>query len=314
MGAIVKQEMPRCAGTQRGKCGYPLRTKLELMRNHCSACFIEWLDSLIQITVIYHKNCYDGYGAAWVFNKRFPNIINFVAANYGDDFPNLPLTSNIFIVDFSYPRSILERARLKYLSLTILDHHKTAEADLTAFPNAIFDMQRSGAMLSWDYLYAPEQSPALISYIQDQDLWRLKLPYSKEVLAALRSYRMDFSTWNGLEHMIPQLKSDGIAILRQQDMVVEIMCNNATMRNIAGFKIPVTNATCYFSEVGEALCIRYPHALFAAYYLDRNDEKRQWGLRAINDDFDVSIVAKKYGGGGHKNAAGFTTPLNWLGE
>jgi hypothetical protein len=68
--------------------------------------------------------------------------------------------------------------------------------------------------------------------------------------------------------------------------------------------VPVANATVFFSEVGERLLEMYPEAPFSAYYQDRQDGKRQWGLRS-RPGFDCSEVAAAFGGGGHKQAAGF---------
>ena len=85
------------------------------------------------------------------------------------------------------------------------------------------------------------------------------------------------------------------------------MCRQAVMREVGGHKVPVANGTVFFSEVGEELCKAYPEAPFAAYYMDRADGKRQWGLRS-RTGFDVSAIAKQYGGGGHQAAAGFTEP------
>ena len=45
-------------------------------------------------------------------------------------------------------------------------------------------------------------------------------------------------------------------------------------------------------------------AYFIAAYKDMAD-RRLWSLRSLGD-FDVGAVAKARGGGGHKNAAGFT--------
>ena len=87
--------------------------------------------------------------------------------------------------------------------------------------------------------------------------------------------------------------------------MVEMMADQATVRQVGGHTVPVVNATAYFSEVGEVLCMRFPDAPFTAYYFDRADGKRQWGLRS-RGGFDVSEVAKTYGGGGHAAAAGFT--------
>lgn len=317
---VRMNDRDRCQGTQRGVCGYPLHTEVERMRHRCSTCFQEWIGGIQHPVVIYHDVCYDGFGAAWVFYKQFRDTARYIPATYGAAFPeNIKHGSDVFIVDFSYPRAVLmknlllEHLKKKSIYLVILDHHKSAEEDLRGIPNAIFNMEKSGAMMAWEYLFAPEPPPALINYIMDRDLWKFRLPYSREIGAALRSYRMDFETWNGLEMKIQQLKVDGIAILRQQDQTVEQMCRNAVIRNIGGYDIPVVNCTCYFSEVCETLIEIYPKAICAASYFDRYDKNRQWSLRS-KGEFDCTLIARQYGGGGHKNAAGFTTELNWLGE
>jgi len=75
---------------------------------------------------------------------------------------------------------------------------------------------------------------------------------------------------------------------------------------IAGYQVPVVNLSDNISEVGNALCKRFPEYPFSVSYCDRSDGQRSWSLRSIGD-FDVSDIAKKFGGGGHRNAAGFTT-------
>jgi len=76
------------------------------------------------------------------------------------------------------------------------------------------------------------------------------------------------------------------------------------------YLVPVTNATVAFSEVADELLTRHPQARFAAYYLDRADGLRQWGMRS-REDFDCSVIAKAFGGGGHKQASGFTQKIPW---
>ena len=65
------------------------------------------------------------------------------------------------------------------------------------------------------------------------------------------------------------------------------------------------------SEHVGRLLEKNPDALFAAGYFQRADRKWQFSLRS-REGFDVSEVAKKYGGGGHAPAAGFeVTILPW---
>ena len=48
---------------------------------------------------------------------------------------------------------------------------------------------------------------------------------------------------------------------------------------------------------------------FAVCYWDTL-QGRVFSLRSTDDGMDVSEIAKQYGGGGHRNAAGFTVSLD----
>jgi nanoRNase/pAp phosphatase (c-di-AMP/oligoRNAs hydrolase) len=70
-----------------------------------------------------------------------------------------------------------------------------------------------------------------------------------------------------------------------------------------GHKVLAVNATCLMSEIGERLAQGRP---FGATYFVREDGKRVWSLRSCEGGIDVSDVARRRGGGGHRAAAGFT--------
>ncbi len=252
--------------------------------------------------VLYHKNCDDGFGAAWVAWKALADQAEFFAVQYGESPPELPDGSTVTIVDFAYPRDTLIGLSERMESLRVLDHHKTAAEDLAGLDFATFDMHKSGAILAWEYWFPGEPAPLLLQYIQDRDLWLFQLEYSSEVSAALSSYPKDFEVWNSLA--VDDLAKDGVAIQRAINVQVLKHVENATIRDVGGYLVPVVNATCYFSEIGDQLNAHYPDMPFAACYCDRADGKRQWSLRS-RGNFDVSEIAKHSGGGGHRNSAGF---------
>lgn len=272
--------------------------------------------------VLYHANCYDGFGSALAGWKLLGDLAKYIPVKYGDPVPELPPEAHVVIADFSWPKAqILELAE-KVAFVSVVDHHKTAQADLTSIPAhpklyVKFDMEMSGATLAWEFFHQGDPPPLIFRYLEDRDLWRFKLPFSREVSACLQSHPYDFGAFDSfgydLEGHFDSIKDEGTAILRAKQQMVEQMADHAVLRVIGGEKVYVANATVYFSEVGESLCKRHPNTPFAAYYMDRGDGKRQWGLRSLNG-FDVSAIAKKYGGGGHAAAAGFVTDLTWLGD
>ena len=260
-----------------------------------------------QNIVIYHGNCPDGFGAALACWTCFGAAAEYIPAAYGDNPPDVK-GRHVHIVDFSFPRETLERMHAEAASLRVIDHHKTAKEDLSDLDYATFDMGHSGAVLTWQELYPHEDVPILLLYIEDRDLWLWKLNNSHAVSLALWALPRDFESWSIHLHDISQLEMSGSWMVEYQRCLVSQMADNARFGRLGGYLVPIVNATACFSEVGDELCRRYPERPFAAYYFDRADGKRQWGLRSRRG-FDVSVVAKSYGGGGHPAAAGFTEDL-----
>ena len=261
--------------------------------------------------VLYHGNCPDGFGAAWAAWRALGYSATYLPVLYGQPVPELPGAPTVTIVDFSYPRDVLLSLRERCSSLDVLDHHQTAEAELRGLDFCVFDMTKSGAVLAWEWFHPHTDIPLLLKYVQDRDLWKFQLPQSRAVTAWLWSHPRIFETWTELSGQLERdfagVAKEGGAALRLQDQQVEVMCRQAVVTEVGDYRVPVANATVFFSDVGERLCQLYPDAPFAAYYLDRADGIRQWGLRS-RGDFDVSLVAKSYGGGGHLAAAGFVQP------
>jgi len=281
---------------------------------------------------IYHGGCDDGFAAAWVVRKALKGNVDFHHGTYQQD-PPPHAGRDIIMVDFSYKRPVLTEMAKHANSILILDHHKTAQEDLADIPAprsfeawrkfvwlempnvvprrhmaALFDMERSGAALAWDYFIGSER-PTFIDYIQDRDLWRKQLPGGDEFTIALRSYPQYFEVWDELiGRGVKSLIDEGTAIQRYYRLRVEELKRHAYRARIGEHAIWITNAP-YFaaSEVAGELAERNGVA-FGACYFEVAPGKYQYSLRS-RGDFDVSAVARRFGGGGHQSAAGFTTPV-----
>jgi oligoribonuclease NrnB/cAMP/cGMP phosphodiesterase (DHH superfamily) len=294
---------------------------------------------IVKTYILYHGNCPDGCGAATAAWIKLGDDAEYVPVSYGKPLPEMDAGSKVFIVDFSYPRQQLLSLAKRMNRVVVLDHHATAQQDLAGLElpgedsEIQFDMSKSGAVLAWEF-FQGEDVPDFILYLQDRDLWQFKLPKSREVSAAIGSYPMDFRTWANwldVETIIDDLAGEGETCLRLKNQQVQNMVKHhrraildgkhkgiqfvpkAGENEVNGFGVtvepdqwacPVSNASVFFSEVGEALLELYPDAPFSAYYADRADGKQQWGLRS-RPEFDCSVIAKAFGGGGHKQASGF---------
>ncbi|MFN8526934.1 MAG: DHHA1 domain-containing protein [Chloroflexota bacterium] len=253
--------------------------------------------------VLYHGNCPDGFGGAWSVRKALGDAVQYIPVEHGAPPPALPANAAVVLIDFAYRRDVMLEMRTAVASLLVLDHHKTAEADLAGLDFAIFDMDRSGARIAWDHFHPGVTPPALILHVEDRDLWRHALPRTREISAALASYPFDFRVWDGLD--VDSLAAEGSAILRFKDQTVQSILNFARMGTVGGHNVPIVNASTHLSDIGAALLARYPDAPFVAAYHDDAAGRRRWSLRS-REGFDVGDLARSLGGGGHARASGFS--------
>lgn len=277
--------------------------------------------------IIYHADCFDGIAGAWVIkyylamnpdgNKHF-----LFPARHGDDPPSVDGDSVIYMVDFSYPRPVMNLL-LKRTNgrMRVFDHHKTAQEALANFPNAVFDMDRSGAGISWDELFKGSPRPLAIDLVEDRDLWRFNREATRPFIASLASRNLTPTNFQYVVNDTEKFIEEGYPIVSYIEQYGEKLAETSVVCNIAGHDVPVIN--CPYMNISDHLDVllkHYPLAPFAAAFFQRHDKTRtdtvwQFSLRSKVNGLDVSEIAKKFGGGGHRNAAGFQvqslTEVGW---
>jgi oligoribonuclease NrnB/cAMP/cGMP phosphodiesterase (DHH superfamily) len=284
----------------------------------------------MRLFCIYHSNCDDGFAAACVVRSAVgADRVEFYPGQYQRDPPDVT-GRHVLLVDFSYKRPVLLEMASKAKSIVILDHHHTAAQDLFGFRepapfaewqdetlglvadsnppvSALFDMARSGAGLTWDFLTGGRARPAFIDYIEDRDLWRKSLPGGDEFTIALRSHPQDLDTWTALMAAGPQpLIEEGRSIQRYYRLRVDELKRAAYPATLAGVPLWIANAP-YFaaSEIAGEIA---EHTGAGACYFEVGAGRWQYSLRS-RGAVDVSAIAVQFGGGGHKSAAGFTVDV-----
>lgn len=295
--------------------------------------------------VIYHGGgCQDGHAAAWAVWQAFGDAPVYRPAVYGDR-PPVVRGEHVVILDFSWPAAELLAMAGDAASLLVLDHHVTAQADLEWLPEvapswlahrqrvelatgsgqlsragAFFDMDRSGCSLAWEAFHPHRPMPTLLRHVEDRDLWRWRLPRTRELMSAVFSYPMTFDAWDvlvaraSMPETLAALADEGVAIERARaKTIADLIEAGVQFMTIGGTTVPVLNVPkSLASDTGHLLAEDAP---FAATYVDRPDGRREFSLRSrAPDGRDVSAVARAHGGGGHKHAAGFLAPAGWRGD
>lgn len=271
--------------------------------------------------VCFHAGCADGFGAALCAWLKFGDSADYRPVNYGEPIPPEAFEErDLYVLDFSWDANktlnLMDLHRDKRI-VVALDHHKTAQQELKKITHGAgmpercvieFDLTKSGARLAWEHFHPGQELPQLLAYVEDRDLWRWVLPESKQVSAGMRSYPMEFDRWkhwlDDWPQVAPELITDGAAILRYQQTVIDTAVKQAVEIDMDGYKVLSTNTTTLVSEIGEALAKGRP---FSATFFIRADGAKVWSLRSRGSrgGINVSEVAKRHGGGGHPSAAGF---------
>ena len=312
------------------------------------------------VTVLYHADCPDGFGAAYAAWLRFGDQAAYRPMHHGEPWEIAEISGHaVYILDFSFPPARLEAMAALAESIVQIDHHASARqpwaSRLTKAPDGhesfahpslpltvIFDLEKSGARMAWEYFHPAQPVPLIVRHIEDTDLWRFALPGTRAFSRALRLRPFEFAIWDELVRRMANADTadykaflaEGEAIerffqieiarLAQSPLIMParlrgepldplqarrhglpaISDGERTWRAIDGLAI---NASALFaSELANRLAEQ--SGSFGLIWQLGADGEAKVSLRAAGK-VDVAEIATRYGGGGHPNAAGFRLPF-----
>jgi len=275
--------------------------------------------------MIYHSPCSDGFTAmtcmySYAKKNNFAHEIDYIEGDYSkrdtDEINKLIKRvkgKNLVVCDFSYNYETIQILIKNTASFLIIDHHKTAEEDLKNLDSKykIFDMNRSGAKLMWDFLFENSPAPMLVNYVQDRDLFHNKLPHINEFVAWFYNEPFDISLYEELllndDKLMSNISTKGVHYKELNDIYIDkSSMTDPTMCLIESnyYLVGHSNTKILKSDVGAMMLQKYPLLDFSVCYsIDETGSKTYCSLRSNNNSTDVSIIAKKNGGGGHRNAS-----------
>lgn len=143
------------------------------------------------IVVLYHAACRDGFGAAWSAWKKFGNRASYIPVEHQAPPPKGLIEKEIYMLDFTYPLPYTKEL-MKHNRVTAIDHHISAKPVTELTENYSYALDHSGSVLTWKYFHPKKKAPFLLRCVEDSDIWKWKIPKSKEILTYIDLFEHDF--------------------------------------------------------------------------------------------------------------------------
>lgn len=266
---------------------------------------------------------YDGY------EKKF------VPINYGVEFPfeTIQPDEQVYIVDYSIFPEEMEKLLKITSDITWIDHHASAIKRYDNFPHNIKGIRYdgiAGCMLTYCYLthmysngfltgarfeeWMTEDAPMFTKYIADFDVW--KFEYGDDTRAfemGLQLYDSDpiaEDKDNIFEAMLiwgceveRNVISRGRDLLIYRDNWAKEYCRHI------GFETEFEGYKCFAMNLAMISSDHFKSVNEEEYdmFIGFSYNGKTWNYSLRSTKVDCSQIAMKYGGGGHKGAAGFNT-------
>ena len=264
----------------------------------------------------YHSADLDGHCSGAIIKRKYPEC-EMIGINYGQEFPWQTIEEReiVFMVDFSLqPFSLMERLNSR-CKLIWIDHHKTAidaahEAGFLAYEQNL-EVGMAGCELTWEHLYPDISMPVPVRLLGRYDVWDL----TGDVLEFQYGMRLHKDTlpeskiWShALSFDIPFVRTtidSGSMILKyQQSQSAKYAKACAFDTEIDGLPAIAMNVGMANSQMFESVFDLEKHKVMMPFVW--KDGKWTVSLYTVSETgIDVGLIAKSFGGGGHKQAAGF---------
>lgn len=285
-------------------------------------------------TVIYHKADFDGLFCREIAKKFIPDA-TLIGWDYGDPEPVVPIDHSLFILDLSVP------GLMAHPGLIWIDHHKSA---IEKYPPNIVGYRIDGVAacrLAWQWFFIQSQwdpremhpplclpskddfvdrlvpEPFAVRLAGEYDIWDKRDDRADLFQHGLRSQELTPEVWEKLlnsdategyasevQKLLYQGKGIAFAKTRENESIIG---KNGFTVHWEGLTFLACNASQYNSHLFTA-GIKPEHEALLGFCLRANGK---WTVSLYGvphrPDLDLSVIAVKHGGGGHRQACGFTT-------
>jgi oligoribonuclease NrnB/cAMP/cGMP phosphodiesterase (DHH superfamily) len=235
--------------------------------------------------------------------------------DYGDPVPwtAIEAVDKVILVDFSLPLDDMLRID-SMAELIWIDHHKTSLETLKRLDQVagLRRVEDAACVLTWQTFFPTRPIPDAVKYIGDRDTWRFDFEQTAAFCEGLYQEETNPSNddlWSALLEGEPDL----INRLRERGHILHGARLKSIERGIhrsafevtfEGFRTLAINLRGS-GEIGEYIR-KKGYEIGYCYYEAEQDGNLTTFVTLYSDQVDVSEIARRFGGGGHEGAAGFS--------
>jgi oligoribonuclease NrnB/cAMP/cGMP phosphodiesterase (DHH superfamily) len=264
--------------------------------------------------ILYHGSCPDGFGGAYAAWKKFADTAEYIPLSRGAEPPYEKCAgARLYFIDFCYPQEVMDKFVVEAMSVTMLDHHEGVREVIESMPEFVYDTNRSGATIAWNYFHPDTPVPLLLAHIEDDDLFRFILPNTRPLTTYIEVHPFTFELWDDIATTLDDPTKSKSMFERTRiyaeyfELLAEVAVENAKLVLFEGYECYFANAhpiKSMKSLVGNLLAKKKgPIALVISAH------PNGYGVSIRGDGtVDVSKIAQKFGGNGHPSSSGFLIP------
>ena len=286
--------------------------------------------------VFYHADNDGKCAGYWVktLNELTDNFADeYIKINYGMDFPfeSIGKDEIVYIVDYSISPEEMDRLLDITKNVIWIDHHKSAIEKYNDYDKEIAGLRYdgvAGCMLTYVYLkYIKtgehfdfdksliKNAPYCTKLIADYDVWTFEYGYDTRKFQKgfeLHSHEPTDVIWNTLnstedwetaENAMNYILANGEAIINYRKSMMAEYCKNK------GFEAMFEDYKCFVINMAMVSSDDFvidnidDYDILIGFSYDGDN----WNYSLRSTKVDCAVLAMKYGGGGHKGAAGFNS-------
>lgn len=270
--------------------------------------------------IIFHNQDLDGFCSGAIIkhcllNKGVKNSeIKMTGWNYGNTIPNL--MGQVYITDICFPDEVMESLTDKTVWI---DHHKTSiessrdKWDILPGSRKIGD---SASLLAWEYFFEGEEIPEVVKYVDLYDVWKKGIvPWAIVIEAqfGMRFYLNNPEKFTAYQEwaLFLDLDTEMKKVFETGRLISKYIKEENKVISLSSFDIKFEGLDLIAvnrkgnSETLKSVVTK-DHDGIMLFYFDKN----KWRVSLYNNELnkntiDLSVISKKFGGGGHAKACGF---------